>query len=84
MAVSDQNLAIPPYCSSVPAGGAGMGPDHYQNWSSYSYGYQLTGDQEFLDKAMLASGSSQSLLAWLESQGTNNMVNQAALLSLLQ
>ena len=34
--------------------------------------------------AWLASGSSQSLLAWLESQGTNNMVNQAALLSLLQ
>lgn len=83
VAVTSLDLSIPPYCGSVPAGGAGMGPDHYQGWSSLSYGYQLTGDFEFLDKASLM-GDNGDLLTWLQNQGTSNIANQAALLSLMQ
>jgi hypothetical protein len=81
--VSDKDLGLPPYCNSVPAGGAGMGPDHYQGWSSLAYGYQLTGDDEFLQKASLM-GDNGDLLTWLQNQGTGNIVNQSALLALLQ
>jgi len=83
VAVSDQNLSIPPYCGSVPDGGAGMGPDHYQCWSSMAYGYQLTGDPEFLNKASLM-GDNGDLLNWLLNQGNSNLVNQSALLSMMQ
>ena len=83
VAVSDLDLGLPPYCGTVPAGGAGMGPDHYQGWSSLAYGYQLTGDQEFLQKASLM-GDNGDLLMWLQNQGTSNIVNQSALLALLQ
>jgi hypothetical protein len=83
VAVSDKDLGLPPYCNNVPAGGAGMGPDHYQGWSSLAYGYQLTGDDEFLQKASLM-GDNGDLLTWLQNQGTGNIVNQSALLALLQ
>lgn len=83
VAVSDVNLAIPPYCGSVPDGGAGMGPDSYLSWCSLSYGYQVTGDQEFLDKAAAMCGNAD-VLQWLQNQGTSNIVNQAAMLALLQ
>lgn len=83
VAVSDKDLSLPPYCGSVPAGGAGMGPDYYQGWSSLAYGYQLTGDAEFLQKASLM-GDNGELLSWLQSQGTSNIANQSALLALLQ
>lgn len=83
VAVSDTDLSIPPYCGSVPEGGAGMGIDPYLSWSSLAYGYQITGDQEFLDKGSLM-GNNGDLLVYLQGQGTSNLVNQSALLALLQ
>ncbi|HVS19668.1 MAG TPA: hypothetical protein VMT18_13775 [Planctomycetota bacterium] len=83
IAVTDKDLSIPPYCGSVPPGGAGMGPDHYQGWSSLAYGYQLTGDTEFLNKASLM-GNGGDLLTWLLSTGTSNVANKSALLALMQ
>jgi hypothetical protein len=83
VAVTDQNLSIPPYCGSGPPGGAGGGGDYYQGWSSLAYGYQLTGDVEFLQKGSLMTGGFD-LLPWLQNQGVKNMTNQAALLATLQ
>ena len=56
----------------------------YQDWSSFAWGYELTGDQEFLDKALGQTGSGGSLLNAMQSQGTSNIENRSALLALVQ
>ena len=58
----------------------------YQDWSSFAYGFELTGDPDFLDFARLQIGASnfQGLAARLRADGTENLVNRAALLALVQ
>ena len=58
----------------------------YQDWSSFAYGYELTGDPKFLQYARLQIGatSSSELLSRLKNEGTDNLFNQAALLALVQ
>ena len=78
-------LSGQPYCGSLPPGGYGNGIDNYQNWSSFAYGYRVSGNQEFLNKAsQMASGSSQSLWNKMTSMGFNNLENRLALLADLQ
>jgi hypothetical protein len=85
LAVAPLNGQLPPYCGSVPTGGAGNGADNYQNPSSYAYGYELTGDATFLTKAALAlAGGSPNLLAALKGQNFSNLENKAALMAALQ
>src|SRR5262249_45838198 len=51
LAVAPLDPALPPYCGSVPAGGAGNGGDPFQTPSSFAYGYELSHDPLFLSKA---------------------------------
>ncbi len=76
-----------PYCNNVPSGGFLNGADHFQTWSSFAYGYELTGDTVFLDKALeMANGisSTNDLLQFLEASNYNNLENRAALFSLVE
>jgi hypothetical protein len=68
--------------SKMPSGGW-FGLDTYQNWSSFAYAYELTGDALFLTKATQESGGG-ILLANLEQAGTGNLQNRAALIALAQ
>ena len=60
--------------------------DTYQDWSSLAYGYELTRDPKFIDMARIQIGASSQadLLARLKNNGTDNIQNQAALITLMQ
>jgi hypothetical protein len=74
-----------PYCGGLPSGGWGNGIDNYQTWSTFAYGYRLSGKQEFLNKASaMASGSSATLWNKMTSMGFNNLENRLPLLADLQ
>jgi hypothetical protein len=71
------------YCGLPnPPGGTGSGVDKYQCWSSFAYGFELTGDQMLLTRAGEMIGG--NLKTKLLSQGLNNIENRAALLALAQ
>lgn len=83
LAVGPLDGNLPPYCGSVPAGGAGNGGDPFQTPSSFAYGYELTGDPTFLNKAQAMIGG-PNLLNAIKGQGFNNLENRAALIATLQ
>ncbi len=57
----------------------------YQDWSSFAYGYELTGDPSFLAFARRQfPGLTTSLHVKLEADGLDNLQNRAALLALVQ
>ncbi|NOT30687.1 MAG: hypothetical protein HOP15_09605 [Planctomycetes bacterium] len=58
----------------------------YQDWSSFAYGFELTGDPVFLLRARTQSGGAtfQDLVTSLHDARTDNLVNRAALLALVQ
>jgi len=83
-AVGPKDEGAPPFCSiaDVPAGGHSSYTDHYQNWSSFAYGFELTGDPVFLQFAELQIGG--DLVGFSLADGADNVENRAALLALLQ
>jgi hypothetical protein len=83
LAVAPLNGNLKPYCGSLPPGGAGNGVDKYQTWSSFAYGYQLTGDPQFLARALEMSGGA-NLYNSLKATNLNNVENKFALLSLAE
>ena len=84
-AVGPIDYSKPPFCSAnqIPSDGMDAGFEKYQNWSSFGYGYERTGDPVFLDQASIQLGG-QDVLFGLESQYLGNIQNQAALLALVQ
>ena len=56
--------------------------DTYQVWSTFAYGYELTGDQVFLQKA--AEMLQRDLNPGLFDDRLDNIHNRAALIALLQ
>jgi hypothetical protein len=88
-AVGPLNRGQPVWCSRVemPNDGWTAGDrETYQDWSSFAYGYELTRDPKFIDYAIIQIGatSQADLLARLKHNGTNNIQNKAALLTLMQ
>ena len=87
-AVRPANPALPIYCSfgQMPSGAWSPNTETYQIGCSYAWGYELTGDMAFLDKARLEMGRSnlEELLTRLEGNGVDNIENRAALLALVQ
>jgi hypothetical protein len=56
----------------------------YQDWSSFAYGYEITGDEVFLEKAHEQFFSWPDLWTPLRNGGLENIENRAALIALLQ
>lgn len=83
-AVGPLDSAASPWCSygQIPADGYEPVYEAYQNWSSFAYGYERTGDSLFLDKASLQVGG--DLLYRLEQNRFNNLANMAPILALAQ
>ncbi len=78
--------AIPAWChrSQMPSDAWTAGDiETYQNWSSFAYGYELTGDPIFLDYARIQLGGT-NLVYLLKSAGTDNVENRSALLALAE
>ncbi len=84
-AVGPLDLDLPLFCNQgqLPADGYVATVEAYQNWSSFAYAYYLTTDNAFLNKAEIQLGGGE-LLFELEQEGTSNLPNQAALLSMAQ
>jgi hypothetical protein len=71
------------FCGTVPHLGTTNGVDKFQCWSSFAYGYELTGDAYFINK-VAEMAKTQDLLKHLEGTKTKNLENRAALLALVQ
>lgn len=84
-AVAPLDELLPIWCdaSEIPADGFSTWTDSFQNWSSFAYGFQLTGDPTFLLHAQLQHGS-PDLLGGLMDDGLENIENRAALLAIAQ
>jgi hypothetical protein len=85
-ALGPVDITLPVWCSfaQMPSGSWSPYNEGYQNWSSFAYGYELTGDTAFLDRADGQTGSSAALFTQMMNYGTNNLENRAALLALVQ
>jgi hypothetical protein len=83
LAVAPLNPQLPPFCTTIPPEGTSAGVDKFQVWSTFAYGYELTGDPIFLDKALLMAGGND-LLTSLKNSNYSNLENRAALISLMQ
>jgi hypothetical protein len=73
---------IPPFCNWIPWNGNFGIIDSYQVWSSFAYGYELTGNPLFLNKA--AELLREPLEPGLYDDGLDNLNNRAALIALMQ
>jgi hypothetical protein len=85
-AVGPKDVNLPIWCSrgQMPADAVTTGDyDTFQDWSSFAYGFELTGDPIFLERALVQTGGTD-LLTRLRNERTNNLENRSALLALLQ
>jgi len=82
-AVAPIDMTQPPYCSSLPPSGYGNGIDKFQIWSSFAYGMEKTGNQEFMNKALACAGGG-NLWSQMVGMGFNNLENRMALLADMQ
>jgi hypothetical protein len=57
--------------------------DGYQDWSSFAWGFEITGDPIFLERALTQLGGNDLYLR-LRNEGTQNLENRSALLALMQ
>jgi len=83
IAVGPFDMAQAPYCTWIPADGNYGIPDHYQIWSSFAYGFELTHDPIFLEKAAEAMGAPEFVSGAL-NYPLYNWQNRAALMALAQ
>lgn len=83
LAVGPLDLNVKPFCGTKPQGGALAGIDKFQVWSSYAYGYELTGNKLFLSRA-LEMTQGVDLRKSLKNAGFGNIENRAALLALTE
>jgi hypothetical protein len=81
--VGNSNTDLPPFCNWIPPDGTYGFPDHALIWCSLAYGYEVTHDAQFLNKAAEAMGVGD-LTAGCYSFGANEIQNRAALLALVQ
>lgn len=81
------DVTQPIWCSGedMPANAVTTGDyETYQDWSSFAYGYEITGDPVFLEKALEQVSFASDLYTYLRDRGIDNLENRAALIALLQ
>jgi hypothetical protein len=83
VAVAPLDITQPPFCGSIPPGGSGNGGDKFQTPSSFAYGFEITGDQTFINRASEMFATT-SLLHTLTSSGMYLVENKIALIAALQ
>ena len=85
-AVGPFDITQPPFCGPAPADGMPTGCDAFQVWPNFVYGYQLTGDPIFLQRAdQLAQTrfNAPNAHSLIVAEGYENLSNRALLLGLL-
>jgi hypothetical protein len=85
LAVGDGDPSHPPFCDAVPPDAYADGGDSYQCWNSFAWGFDLTQEPIFLERAAeMAHTGTAPLITTLRAAGLDNIENRAALLALLQ
>jgi hypothetical protein len=85
--VGPKDVSLPIWCSGSQMPGDAITPNDYetyQDWSSFAYAYEITGDPIFLERAHVQFGSVGTLMNRLLNEGTNNIQNRSALIALMQ
>ena len=86
-AVGPRDVSLPVWCrrSDMPSNAVTDGDyETFQDWSSFAYGFELTGDPIFLERALVQFQSGTNLLNRLRSEGTDNVENWSPLLALME
>lgn len=83
LAVAPLNGTNTPYCAAPPAADAAWGTDSYQTPCSFAWGYAITGDATFLNKAAEMFGHA-TVPAAMASMGLYNAETRAALIAVVQ
>ena len=86
MPVGTENGSNPDFCVNIPTN-AGFGMTGFSNkepLTIWAYGYALTGDAEFLQKATRALGGSGNLAAEISQMGPDDLTHSAFLLGMIQ
>ncbi|NOT29921.1 MAG: hypothetical protein HOP15_05665 [Planctomycetes bacterium] len=81
------DISQPVWCSraQMPSDALTTGDiETFQDWSSFAYGFEITGDPIFLERALTQFFNGTDLLLHLRNEGTNNIENRSALLALMQ
>ncbi|MFN0008872.1 MAG: hypothetical protein ACKVXR_13305 [Planctomycetota bacterium] len=81
--VGGSSTDLPPFCDYIPTDGTYGYPDHALPWCSLAYGFEVTRDPQFLNRAAEAMNSG-NLTAACFAMGANEIENRAALLALVQ
>jgi hypothetical protein len=85
--IGPRDVALPIWCSRSQMPSNAVTTDDYetfQDWSSFAYGFELTGDPLFLDRALVQFFGSTNLYQSLRNSGTDNLENRSPLLALMQ
>jgi len=85
--VGPKDIALSIWCSraQMPGDAVTVGDiETYQDWSSFAYAFELTGDPIFLDRALTQFPGATDLYTRLRNDGTNNLENRSPLLALMQ
>ena len=83
MATAPANVNQPPYCTYVPADGSYGFRNTSLQWSSLAYGYELTGDELFLNRAAQSLGGN-NIAPLITNAAMEDINNRAPLLALIQ
>lgn len=84
VAIGPTDVQLPLYCTSLPLGGTDSYVDRYQTPSSFAYGWYLTGDTLFLERAIeMQNPAFPDLYTAMHSGGLgNNIENKCAAMAL--
>ncbi len=85
--VGPKDVNLPIWCaaSQMPHDAFTHGDiETFQDWSSFAYGYELTGDPIFHERALEQLAGATDLLTRLRNEGTSNIENRAPLLAQMQ
>lgn len=81
--VSPRDSSFDEFCDRIPDSAYDVHVDTFHTWSSLAYGYLLTGDEHFLERAQEMAGSTP-LWTKLHADGLDWIGDRAALLHLVQ
>jgi hypothetical protein len=82
-ALGPYDVEQPAFCGYVPPGG-NEGDDGWQTWNIYVFGYLITGQNQYLNKATLQAGGTLTPTTVLSNGATGKLETRAGLISMLQ
>lgn len=77
------DTSLPAFCGYVPNDGH-EGDDGWQTWNIYVFGYLITGQNQYINKATLQAGGTLTPQSVMSNLGTGKLETRAGLIGMLQ